>query len=80
MEARLQKWGNSFGVRIPKVVLKSLDLRENDRLDIIEEDKKIVIIKKENEKVSLKKRIQEYSQKESCDDFSWDEARGNEIW
>ena len=34
MEARLQKWGNSDGIRIPKSILKSLNIKTNDILKI----------------------------------------------
>ena len=33
MEARLQKWGNSDGIRIPSNFLKSLNLKTNDKVD-----------------------------------------------
>ena len=36
MEARLQKWGNSFGIRIPSNMLKSLNLKVNDLLSAFE--------------------------------------------
>ena len=36
MEAKLQKWGNSLGVRIPSNILKSLNLKTNDKIDLIE--------------------------------------------
>ena len=38
MEARLQKWGNSAGIRIPKSILNSLNIKINDILDIEQND------------------------------------------
>ena len=43
MEARVQKWGNSAGIRIPSSILKSLNIKTNDILNIIQEDDKIII-------------------------------------
>ena len=43
MEARLQKWGNSDGIRIPSSILKSLNIKTNDILNIEQVDDKIVI-------------------------------------
>ena len=80
MEIKLQKWGNSFGIRIPKSIITDLDIKENDLLDIREEDKKLIIVKKEKEKVSLLKLFQEYKGENLTKEFEWDEARGNEIW
>jgi antitoxin MazE len=51
MEIRIQKWGNSDGIRIPSSILKSLNIKTNDILNIEQEDDKIIIsvpAKKEN--------------------------------
>ena len=41
MEIRIQKWGNSDGIRIPRNILKSLNIKTNDILNIEEVNKKI---------------------------------------
>ena len=79
MEARLQKWGNSIGVRIPMNMLKTLNLKSNDSVELINQDNKIVIIKKEK-KISLKDKIANYKGENLAKDFVWDDNRGNEIW
>ena len=38
MEVRLQKWGNSNGIRIPNIILKTLNLKPNDKVEIREEN------------------------------------------
>ena len=35
METRIQKWGNSSGIRIPSSILKSLNIKTNDILNIV---------------------------------------------
>ena len=40
MEIRIQKWGNSDGIRIPSSILKSLNIKTNDILNIEEVNKK----------------------------------------
>ena len=79
MEARLQKWGNSIGVRIPMNMLKTLNLKSNDSVELINKDNKINIIKKEK-KISLKDKIANYKGENLAKDFVWDDNRGNEIW
>ena len=39
----LKKWGNSASVRIPSLILESLNLKLDDPLDIKEEDGRIII-------------------------------------
>ena len=80
MEARLQKWGNSDGIRIPKVFLKSLNLKTNDKITIEQVDDKIIISKSNNEKISLKELFDEYQGKNMAKEYEWDDARGREIW
>ena len=43
MEVRLQKCGNSDGIRIPSSMLKSLNIKTNDILNIEQQDDKIII-------------------------------------
>ena len=43
MEARLQKWGNSDGIRIPSAFLKALNLKTNDSVTIVQDGDRIII-------------------------------------
>ena len=80
MEIRVQKWGNSFCIRIPSAILKSLNIKANDLLTIEENDEKIVISKSNKKKISLVDRFNEYNGEDLTKEFSWDEPRGKEIW
>mgnify|MGYP004457633151 CR=1 FL=1 len=80
MEIRIQKWGNSDGIRIPRNILKSLNIKTNDILNIEEVNKKIIISIPEKKKVSLEEKFKEYKGKNLSKDFSWDESVGKEIW
>ncbi len=76
MEARLQKWGNSDGIRIPSNILKALNLKTNDKVDLKYEDDKIIISKLKKEKISLNERFSKYNGENLAKDFAWDEPRG----
>jgi len=80
MEIRLQKWGNSSGVRIPSNLLKALNLKTNDKLELVQEDNKIVISKSKENKISLEERFKNYNGENLAKDFVWDEPKGKEIW
>lgn len=80
MEARLQRWGNSMGLRIPNTMIKSLNLKPDDILDIKEEDNKIIISVVRNKKVSLKERFELYEGENLAKEFKWDGPVGREIW
>ena len=83
MEARLQKWGNSDGIRIPSSILKSLNLKTNDKVDLIQEKDKIIISKSKRKHKTLEERFEEFrnlpdEEKGSVDVFDWGEDLGKE--
>ena len=53
MQATIQKWGNSLGIRIPSFIAKDLALKNGSSVEIIEEDDRIII------QASKKKSLQE---------------------
>ena len=80
MEAKLQKWGNSDGIRIPSSILKALNLKTNDMVSLEQVEDKIIISKPKKNKISLQDKFNEYHGENLTKDFEWDEARGKEIW
>ena len=78
MEAKLQKWGNSDGIRIPSTILKSLNLNTNDKVDLKCEDNKIIISKPKN--MLLEERFENYNGENLSKEFNWDDPKGKEIW
>lgn len=60
MEVRLQKWGNSNGIRIPNIILKTLNLKPNDKVEIREENDQIIISKVKKQSLTLEERIKQY--------------------
>lgn len=45
MKARIQKWGNSLAVRIPKAVCQQIKLEENSMVELTVEDEKLILTK-----------------------------------
>ena len=80
MEVRLQKWGNSDGIRIPSNILKSLNLKTNDKMELEYDENKIIISKPKKVKISLADKFANYKGDNLAKEYTWDEARGKEIW
>ena len=59
MEVKVQKWGNSNGIRIPKEVMEELSIKTDDILSMIREDNKIIITKKPK-KQTLREMFENY--------------------
>jgi len=96
MITTIQKWGNSQAVRLPKAVLESLMLQENDQVEIIADvdNDSIVIRKKQRKrrsKKSLEQRLEEFYGRPvdeiladdtlySPVEYDWGAPVGREIW
>jgi len=89
MTTTIVKWGNSRGIRLPKPFLESLNLKENDAVDVLTENGKI-IIQKSNQRKTLKQRVEEFYGKDfetvlkenlyEFKEVDWGKPVGEEIW
>lgn len=83
MEARIQKWGNSDGIRIPSSILKSLNLKTNDKVDLIQENDKIIISGPQKKHKTLEQRFREFeelnnNEKGIVESYDWGDDLGKE--
>lgn len=79
----IQKWGNSQAVRIPKTILETLSLGENEQVEIVAENDAIVIKKvtrKRRAKKSIEERFKNYTGDYQCTEYDWGEPMGKEVW
>lgn len=54
---------------IPNTILKALNLKTNDKVELIQEDDKIIIPKSKKGRISLEERFREYNGKNLTKDF-----------
>ena len=93
MTATITKWGNSRGIRLPKLLLDSLQLREKDILEIKIVDDSIVMKKTQKSNITKKtieERFEEFygvdfetALQENTYDFpeiDWGKPEGDELW
>lgn len=76
MEAKIQKWGNSLGIRIPINIIRDLALENGSTVDIEEIEDRIIIKPKRNLEDLLNSITAENLHNET--DFGISE--GNESW
>jgi len=89
MVATVQKWGNSLGIRIPRVILDTVNIVENDKVEL-NNDSNTITIKKVSQTThkSLEERLVAFYGKpidaitsvESDGELDWGSARGAEEW
>lgn len=82
MITKVQRWGNSQGIRIPKNLLNSSQIKVGEEVEIVIRDGKIIIesTNKIHGRYSIgelvKNKPQEYNSKE----VQWGDAVGKEEW
>ncbi len=77
---RIQKWGNSYGLRIPKSILEELELKPDTRLEIRQEEGKIIIIPIRPSKVNLNELLKQITPENMHGETDWGAPEGNEVW
>ena len=81
MQATIQKWGNSQGIRIPKAFLEALGMMENDLVELSRVGDNIVIKKVEKEReLTLEDIFKNYYGKYETEEFDWGAPVGKEVW
>ena len=88
MYATIQKWGNSQGLRIPKSLLDTAGLRENDRVELKLSEDGITIRKAAPFRHrTLAERLTDYYGKPveeitrmDGEETDWGEPQGKEAW
>jgi len=81
MTAKIAKWGNSQGFRVPKDIMENLNLNIGDNVEIKVEDNKLIIeaVKKNRPKYNLDELVSQvpknYQGKEE-----FDNTIGKEEW
>ena len=81
MTTTIQKWGNSQGVRIPKILLDSINWSENEEVSInIEEDKLVIEKAKTQNRKDIKELFKDYKGEYKSEEIDWGEPEGEEIW
>lgn len=79
MTTKVQKWGNSYAVRLPKAMVDSLDMKNNSQVEIVAH-KGVISIRPKVHKVELKDLLQRVTKETMHSGVDWGKEKGNEIW
>jgi antitoxin MazE len=82
MVTKIQKWGNSQGLRIARHVLEEARIAVGDDVDIKTRDGVIIIspIKRVRGKYDLKKLVARIPKDYKADEIDWGKPVGKEAW
>jgi antitoxin MazE len=80
MVAKIQKWGNSQGLRLPKHLLESAGMTVGDDVEILAEQEEILIKKKSKPKFDLAEMISRMPRDYQVHEESFGKPVGKEEW
>ena len=79
MKTKLQKWGHSLAVRIPKSFVNTINVKECDEVELIIEDNKL-IIKPLRHKYYIDELLSKINSDNLHNEIKTGSPVGNEIW
>jgi antitoxin MazE len=80
MRTRVQKWGNSLALRIPKAFANEIGLHRETPVEISLADGKLVITPENKPKPTLKQLLAKVTKDNLHHEFDTGPAAGSEMW
>ncbi len=82
MVTKIQKWGNSQGLRLAKQVLEDAHISVGDDVDVKARDGLIVVepARRVRGKRSLKELVSQIPKNYKSEETDWGEPIGKEVW
>lgn len=82
MLSKIQKWGNSQGIRIPLKILKNSHIDIGEEIEIVVEDGKIILTPthKIHGKFAIKDLVAEMPADYQVEEVDWQQPKGKEQW
>jgi antitoxin MazE len=80
MKVRVQKWGNSLAVRIPKPLAEDAEVKEGTVLNLAVFEGKVVATPVKRKKQSLKQMLANVTRRNLHAEVDTGPALGREIW
>ncbi|MBI1747444.1 MAG: AbrB/MazE/SpoVT family DNA-binding domain-containing protein [Acidobacteria bacterium] len=80
MVSKVQKWGNSQGLRLPKHVLESADISVGDAVEVIPQERQILIKKVSQRKFDLAEMVSRMPRTYNAREESFGKPAGREEW
>ena len=80
MKTRIQKWGNSLALRIPRPFAEESNLREHSAVDISVRNGKLVVVPLKEQTLTLEQLVDRITPQNRHTETETGDAVGNEVW
>jgi len=80
MKLKVQKWGNSIALRIPKSFATETSLKSGSTVNIVLQDRKLIIEPVEPEEYDLDNLLSKVKEANIHEEYSAGKSVGKELW
>ena len=80
MRTRIQKWGNSLALRIPRPFAEESKLREDSPVDVSVRNGKLVVVPLLEPTFTLEELVEQITPENRHSEVVTGETLGNEVW
>lgn len=80
MRAKIQKWGNSLGLRIPKALAEELSVTEGSAVELSVKDGRLVAAPERRKRYTLAELLAGVTPENRHPETDFGPPRGKEIW
>jgi len=80
MKAKVQKWGNSLALRIPKSFADEVGLESNAPVEILLEDRKLIVVPETRSPFSLEGLLKQVTEDNLHGEVKTGASVGKELW
>ena len=82
MVTKVQKWGNSQGLRFSKAILEEADIHVGDQVNISVEKGQIIVepVRKVRGKYTLRELVAKMPKDYQVEELDWGKPTGKEVW
>ncbi len=80
MKTRMQKWGNSLAIRIPKAFATEVGLKEESEVDVSLKGGRLVVVPVEKPNVTLRRLLAKITEENVHREVDTGRATGREAW
>jgi antitoxin MazE len=77
MKGKVKQWGNSLGIRIPKVIAEEMNLKDGINLEMKLSGRELIISRA---KYDLGELLAQVNSANKHDEIDWGKSVGKEIW
>ena len=82
MQTKIQKWGNSQGLRFPKTILEEVDIHIGDEVNISVQAGKIIVepVNKVHGRFDIRALVAQMPDDYEVEEVDWGTPVGKEVW